>query len=193
MRNIVLLLFMAVNCYCYGQFATFTPQVYQPVQHDYSALQRSLEQIETRKNEAIAQFQHLKIMLAEYGNRLNNDEATLKWFDNYKKDIERAFNTLSSVGWDDARDYAIEKQSYIANDPELKARIRTAQEYQSLVKKIKESKYFSQDEKREWILNHPYYFIPMVNGEGVIIGGSLGTKAQLDEYNAKVASKMRNK
>ena len=54
---------MAVNCYCYGQFATFTPQVYQPVQHDYSALQRSLEQIETRKNEAIAQFQHLKIML----------------------------------------------------------------------------------------------------------------------------------
>ena len=132
-------------------------------------------------------------MLAEYGNRLNNDEATLKWFDNYKKDIERAFNTLSSVGWDDARDYAIEKQSYIANDPELKARIRTAQEYQSLVKNIKESKYFSQDEKREWILNHPYYFIPMVNGEGVIIGGSLGTKAQLDEYNAKVASKMRNK
>lgn len=57
----------------YAQYATFTPQVYQPKQHDNSILQRSLEQIERRNIEANEQYKKLQLLLAEYAGKLYND------------------------------------------------------------------------------------------------------------------------
>ena len=181
MRSILSILFFAAATAAHAQWATFTPQVYKPVQQDYSILQRSLERIEQRKNEANEQYSRLQMMLAEYGAKLYNDEATLIWFDAYKRSINDAFNTLSTVGWDDARDYAIRKQGEIATDPELTARVRTASEYTAKRKAVEERTDMDWKEKDEWKTNNPYCFVPIKNVEGKVIGGRLGSKSELEE------------
>ena len=94
MRKLSLLFMLMAFHYSFAQWATFTPQVYKPVQPDYSILQRSLEKIEQRRNEANEQYSRLMMLLGEYGMQLNGDEQTLIWFDNYKKDIQKSFNSL---------------------------------------------------------------------------------------------------
>ena len=97
------------------------------------------------------------------------------WFDNYKKEIANTFKALSNQSWGEARNYAIRMQGEIVNDPELIARVRTSKEYQAQLKSIQERKDMSNEEKVKWILNHPYRFIPILNNEGRIVGGKLGT------------------
>lgn len=169
----------------YAQYATFTPQVYQPKQHDISILQRSLEQIERRNIEANEQYKKLQLLLAEYAGKLYNDEETLNWFNDYKKSISEAFGTLMGLGADEARDYAIRKQGQIALDPELNARIRTTTEYVEMRKTIDNRSDLSWKEKDEWRENHPYCFIPIRNGEGEVIGGRLGSKSEYDDLQLK--------
>lgn len=119
--------------------------------------------------------------LAKYGNLLNNDEATLIWFDEYKKKIERTFDSLSDIGWDEARDFAIRKQGEIINDPELNARIRTSIEYAAKIKSIEERTDIDWKQKSEWKENNPYCFVAIKNADGKIIGGRLGSKVELEE------------
>jgi hypothetical protein len=191
MKKILLLLSMVAS-YGYAQYATFTPQVYKPVQRDNSILQRSLEQIERRQTEANEQFSKLQMMLAEYAAKLYNDEATLVWFDEYKRSIHDAYNTLTTIGWDEARNYAIRMQGNIAIDPELTARIKTASEYVSKRKAIEDRSDMNWQEKSKWMENNPYCFVPIKNHEGEVIGGRLGSKA---EYDAQVqeAERVRHK
>lgn len=180
-------LFLLITNYCYAQYIPFNLQ-----RSDNAAiLQQSFEQMERRQNEANVQYSKLQMMLAEYGSQLKNDEATLIWFDQYKRNIASSFSSLSSLGWGDARDYAIRKQGEIANDPELMARIRTAKEYNAAVKNIQERKDMSQEDKQEWQLNHPYCFIPIMNSDDKIIGGKLGTKAELGAFYAEVERKAK--
>lgn len=187
MRKAFLLLSMISTC----AYAQFQPYVYKPRQQDYSILQQSLDKLDRVNNEANEQFSILQMLLAEYGSKLNNDEETLIWFDNYKRRIESSFESMRTLGPYDARDYAIRKQGEIMNDPELTARIRTANEYRAAVQSIQERSDMSQQEKRDWIIDHPYCFIPITNSNGIIIGGKLGTKAELEAYRAEVERKAR--
>lgn len=192
MRKAFLLLSMVTTC-AYAQFQPivykqFQPIVYKPKTPDYTILQRSLEKLDRVRNEATEQYSKLQLLLAEYGGKLYNDEETLLWFDDYKKKIERGYESLEPY---EARSYAIRKQGEIANDPELIARIRTANEYQAAVQSIRECSDMSMQEKTDWIANHPYCFIPIANGDGKIIGGKLGTKAELEAYKAEVQRKAR--
>ena len=187
MRKALFLLSMFTTC----AYAQFQPYVYKPRQQDYSILQQSLDKLDRVGNEATEQYSKLQLLLAEYGGKLYNDEETLLWFDNYKKKIERSYESMRGLGPYDARDYAIRKQGEIANDPELMARIRTANEYQAAVQSIWQRSDMSQQEKTEWIAEHPYCFIPIANSEGIIIGGKLGTKAELEAYKAEVQRKAR--
>lgn len=184
MRKAFLLLSMVTSC----AYAQFQPIVYKPITPDYTILQRSFEKLDRVRNEATEQYGKLQLLLAEYGGKLYNDEETLFWFDDYKKKIERGYESLGPY---EARTYAIRKQGEIANDPELMARIRTANEYQAAVQSIRECSDMSMQEKTDWIANHPYCFIPIANGEGEIIGGKLGTKAELEAYKAEVQRKAR--
>lgn len=192
MRKAFLLLSMVTTC-AYAQFqpAQFQPFVYKPIKQDYTILQQSLEKLERVSNEANEQYSKLQLLLAEYGSKLYNDEETLLWFDDYKKKIARSYESMRGLGPYDARRYAIRKQGEIANDPELMARIRTANEYQAAVQSIRQCSDMSLQEKTDWIANHPYCFIPIANGEGEIIGGKLGTKAELEAYKAEVQRKAR--
>lgn len=180
MKKALLLLSFITTC-------TYAQYVYKPL--DYSILQQSIEKRNRAEQEANEQYSKLQLKLAEYGSRLNNDDETLLWFDDYKKKIDRSYiSFLTSFGPFDARNYAIRKQGEIANDPELMARIRTANEYRATMQSIQQSN-MSQQEKTDWIAEHPYCFIPIVNSEGEIIGGKLGTKAELEAYKAEILRK----
>lgn len=180
MKKALLLLSFITTC-------TYAQYVYKPL--DSSILQQALEKRNRAEQEANEQYSKLLLKLAEYGSRLNNDDETLLWFDDYKKEIDRSYiSYLRSFGPFDARNYAIRKQGEIANDPELMARIRTANEYRATMQSIQQSN-MSQQEKTDWVAEHPYCFIPIVNSEGEIIGGKLGTKAELEAYKAEILRK----
>lgn len=182
MKKALLLLSFITTC-------TYAQYVYKPL--DPSILQQALEKRNRAEQEANEQYSKLLLKLAEYGSRLNNDDETLLWFDDYKKEIDRSYiSYLRSFGPFDARNYAIRKQGEIANDPELMARIRTANEYRATMQSIQQSD-MSQQEKTDWVAEHPYCFIPIVNSEGKIIGGKLGTKAELEAYKAELLRKAR--
>ena len=190
MRKVFLLLSM-VACNGYAQYATFTPKVFNPVEPDNSILQSSIEQMERRQNEANEQYKKLQMMLAEYGSKLYNDEATMIWFDEYKKTIKKTFNSLSVIGWGDARNFAVREQGEIANDPELIARIRTASEYAEKLKAIEERTDMDWKQKNEWRENNPYCFVPFKNSEGNVIGGRLGSKTELEEQKREAKERAR--
>ena len=190
MRKIIFI-FLLFSKYSFAQYATFQGSVYQPVRENYSLLQQSFDRIEQRKNEANIQFNQLMIMLEEYGNMLNNDEATLIWFSEFKQNIRDTFNSLAGCDWETARDYAIRKKGGVANDPELQARIRTAKEYKAKLKSIQNRNDITPEEKTEWIRNHPYCFIPFINGDNQVIGGKLGTIEELNAFKAEEERKKR--
>lgn len=190
MKKFSIVLLFVAN-YTYAQISTFKPQVYKPVQEDYSILQRSLEKLEHRKNEANEQYSRLQMLLAEYGSKLYYDEATLAWFDEYNRTIKADFYSLSALGWGEARDFAIRKQGEIANDPELIARIRTSIEYIEKTKAIEGNTEMNREQKNEWRINHPYCFVPIKNGEGRVIGGRLGSKAELEEQKREKEKQQR--
>ena len=193
MRKAFLLLSMVTTC-AYAQFQPYVfkgTQLYKPIQEDNTILQQSIEKLERASYEATEQYSKLQLLLAEYGDKLYNDEETLLWFDKYKKEIEQSYESMRGFGPYDARNYAIRKQGEIANDPELMARIRTANEYRAAVQSIRQRSDMSQQEKMDWIADHPYCFIPIANSDGKIIGGKLGTKAELEAYKAEVQRKAR--
>lgn len=185
MKKVILGCFFCLSYSSYAQYATFTPQVYQPQHHDNSILQRSMEIIERREREANEEYNKLQMLLADYAGKLYNDEETLNWFNNYKKSISEAFGTLMGLGADEARNYAIREQGKITLDPELNARIRTAAEYIEMCQTIEKRSDLSWEEKDEWSKNHPYCFVPIRNGEGEVIGGRLGSKSEYDDMLLK--------
>lgn len=185
MKKAILGLLFCLSYSSYAQYATFTPQVYQPQHSDNSILQRSMEIIERREREANEEYSKLQMLLADYAGKLYNDEETLNWFNNYKKSISEAFGTLMGLGADEARNYAIREQGKITLDPELNARIRTAAEYIEMCQTIEKRSDLSWKEKDEWSNNHPYCFVPIKNGEGEVIGGRLGSKAEYDDMLLK--------
>lgn len=189
MKKILLLLLLVVN-YSFAQ--EFQPFVFKPQETDFSALERGFERQEKGMREADEQFSKLIIMLSEYGMQLNNDKNTLDWFNNFKNKIQKEYYSIP-FDWSLRLRYAIRMQGEIACNLELMARIRTTNEYKSIINNILERNDLSQNQKKEWILNHPYYFIPILNQKNEIIGGKLGTKEEFDSYNAEVARRARIK
>ena len=178
-RTIFFIFFICAANYLNAQYSTwkpnvFTGTVYQPQQSNTAILQRSLEKIEQRERAANEQYEKLITRLAEYGGQLYNDRETLTWFDQYKRKIQSNFYSFLNISSSEALNYAIRAQGEIAYDPELQARIRTADEYRSLVKSIEERTDLSWQEKQEWIQSHPYRFEAITNDEGKVIGGRLG-------------------
>ena len=186
MRKTLFGIFICFGISSYAQWATFTPQVYQPRQHDNSILQHSLEQIERRNMEANEQYSKLQSLFAEYASKLYNDEETLNWFYNYRQSINESFESIRNLGADEARDYAIRQQGELMIDPELNARVRTASEYVEKRQAIERSSDLSWKEKDEWKENNPYCFVPIKNAEGKVIGGRLGSKSEYDELQMKI-------
>ena len=189
-KKVVILFSLFISIPVFAQYVPF--QLHRNSQSNLSVLENSLQKMDNQINEANEEYQNLQIILAEYGNQLNNDQETLVWFDEYKDKIRSSFNSFMNRGYAvDARDYCIRKKGEIAADPELNARIRTAKEYQTAVNRIQERTDMSQDDKNEWMFFHPYCFIPIVNNDGKVIGGKLGTEEELEAYKAEIKRKAR--
>jgi len=187
MKKLLLIMLGVANC----AFAQYRPSVFQGSTmnfkpRDYSILQRGLDRAEKRMNEASEQYLKLCRLLGEYEMQLHNDTDTRTWFSNYKKEIIKKYDSLIEDNrWGEAGRYAVREIGRIATDSELMARIRTAREYDAIVASIQERTDMNQDEKHNWIIDHPYCFIPVTNSSGDIIDGRLGTKEEFIEYKKK--------
>ena len=191
-RIVTTTIFLMFCFFLYSQTSTYRPSVFHGStmnfkQMDYSVLQRSLDKVERRMNEASEQYLKLCKMLGEYEIQLYNDTETKSWFSNYKKEIIQKYDSLSEHGrWGEAKNYSVREIGRIATDSELMARISTAREYETLIADLQKRTDMSQEEKHAWILDHPYCFIPIVDSSGNIIGGRLGTKAELQEHQQSI-------
>lgn len=153
---------------------------------DMSILESSFNKREKRRTEAYEEYSKLQVFLSDYQYRLNNDEETLQWFVNYKNNLFQTVEGFINMGdYADARDYAILFRGQIANDPELIARVQTTKEYQEKMKSIMESTHMDSQQKEDWIRNNPYCFIPIKNLKNEVIGGRLGSKAELEELRRR--------
>lgn len=182
-RVIFFIIFVGFCFIALAQTSSYRPSVFQrsPIKaQDYSILERSLGKMEESMNEATEQYLKLCKILVEYEIQLYNDVETRSWFSNYKKKIKQQFESLSDEGrWGEARNYAVRQIGRIATDSELMARISTAREYETIIEDLQKRTDMTQEDKRNWILDHPYCFIPIVDSSGNIIGGRLGTSAEL--------------
>lgn len=171
-RLLLVLLSFVVICEVNSQ--VFQPGVFQPQTTDYSILQRSLEEKEKRKNNANQEYIKLCQLLAEKHQLLHNDQETLQWFENLKKETLGRVQSLLNIGdYDLALEKAIRLQGEIAYNPELSAKIRANAEYEEICNRIMSRTDMTQSEKNEWIKSHPYKFSPFIDKDGVIFGGKL--------------------
>lgn len=178
----------------FAQFspATFSGSVFTPAQTDMSVLQQSMKQNEERQKTAYEEYNKLQIFLSEYQKQLNNDEKTLQWFAEFQKKKLSPIESFMRIGdYGNAIKYAILYRGKIANDPELIARLQTTKEYQEKVKAIMMNTYMDPQQKEDWIRNNPYYFIPIMNTDGTVIGGKLGTKDELEAFEKEKEKEKR--
>ncbi|MBP5481012.1 MAG: hypothetical protein J6Y22_04605 [Paludibacteraceae bacterium] len=153
---------------------------------DMSILQHSLDVMEKRRTEAYEEYSKLQVFLSDYQYRLNNDEETLQWFLNYKNSLFRTVEGFMNLGdYANARKYAVLYRGEVANNSELIARVQTAKEYKEKIKSIMESTHMDLQQKEDWIRNNPYCFIPIKNLGNEVIGGRLGSKAELEEQRRR--------
>ena len=187
MKKLLLIMLGATNC----AFAQYRPSVFQGSTlnfkpRDYSVLQRGLDRAEKRMNEASEQYLKLCQLLGEYEIQLHNDTDTRTWFSNYKKKIMQNYDSLTEDNrWGEAGRYAVREIGRISTDSELMARIRTAREYDAIIADLQKRTDMTQEEKRNWLLDDPYCFISIADSSGNIIGGRLGSIAELQEYKRK--------
>ena len=157
----------------------------EPVRMNLQVYQQAINTISNNIEAANQEYKELMITLSDYGDRLNNDKETLSWFEKYKQKISDTFNSKMNNDPAGARNYCIRTKGDIAVDPELRARIRTSEEYKEQIYYIQFRSDYSEDEKKEYIKNHPYIFIPIVDDDGEIIGGKLGTLEELEKFEEK--------
>lgn len=165
--------------------STFQAAQYNPQQSNhstYNSLSRTFEIIAQREKEASQQLSNLNVLLANYALILNNDELTLTWYENFKRKYLDTVEEFIRFGdHATAIEYAIRYQGEIVNNAELLARIRTSKEYKEKITLINSTIDLDWNSKQNMIADNPYCFVPYKNDEGEIIGGRLGSKAELQK------------
>ena len=165
--------------------SSFNAVQYNPQQSNhstYNTLSRSFEIIAQREREASQQLSNLNVLLANYGQMLNNDELTLTWFDNFKRKRLATVEDFIRLGdHATAIEYAIRYQGEIANNAELLARIRTSKDFKEKITFINSRTDLDWNSKQNLIADNPYCFVPYKNDKGEIIGGRPGSKEELQK------------
>ncbi len=156
-----------------------------PVRQNLQIYQQAINKISNDIDKANDEYQALLLELSEYLDKLNNDKETLSWFNDYKQSITDSFNSMVKFDPAGARNYCIKMKGEVALNSELRARVRTSEEYKEEMRYIKYRSDLSEAEKKEYIENHPYVFIPIYDDDHKVIGGRLGTKQELNEMAIK--------
>lgn len=168
----IVVMALSVN-YVNAQFrpAVFTPVEYKPQTTDYTILERSLQQQESRSNMAYQKYSELAQLIGEKRSKISNDKETLLWFSsNIDRKLEDVKTSLSVGDYQGAIERATCAMGDVISDIELTRRIQTYEEYKSTVEYIKGRADLSYQQKQEWLDTYMYKFVPIYNSTGEVIG-----------------------
>lgn len=152
--------------------AVFQGRTYTPSQPDYSILQRSLNQIEQRSNQASNAYSELCHLIGEKYQEIHSDRESLIWFDKNIRSLSKEVQDLMNMGcYGDANRLAMQYIGKINSDSELAARIRTNKEYVNIRNYVMQRNDLSVTAKKMWDEKYKYVFVPMLSSSGEVIGG----------------------
>lgn len=153
---------------------SFTPIIYTPQKEDFSLLQRSLAQMEARRNSAIEQQAKFNETATKLQTLVNPEEK--QWVYDYINKQSAGFkNSIESGDYGSALTQAALAGSNLLSTPEAIGRIKAQEEYQQEVK-IQQARRdkgeISQNTYDWWMTNNPYKYEDTYDKNGNIIGGS---------------------
>lgn len=151
-------------------FSTYKPQPLQFESPDNSITQRSLRQFEERQNWAFERVLEFNNYVSEISPQLSPDEETQHWFKNLYNDYTNRIKERSNCGdYGGAGRLAMEFTSELMNSNELRARIRSWEEYKEKVMQYLNDNEIRDITKQRWIELNPYTFKPTYDSKGKVL------------------------
>lgn len=173
----------------------FQPIQFQPIQYkatpnDYNLLQKSLAQVEQRRNTAVEKKSALDIALGKLESELHKDEETANRFAAYKQDIENKINAAVDLGdFGNAIRQATSLAGEVAKDPQWIGRVQSNEAYENWKNELKQriGRGISQD-TYDYAIKHKanqYYYKDSYDADGNIIMGETFKPGQIiyDDIN----------
>ena len=158
------------------QGVAFNPLEYKPFTPDVNILQRSLAQIEERNEKASTHKAALKKALGEARLKVNQDEDSLRFFDEFAQQLEEPILAASERG-DAAAAIEAAQQSAgdLTNDPAYLGLIQNTARYQE-ANKIQKARLdkgeISNEAYERWVDENKFNANWVKDDNGKIIGSS---------------------
>lgn len=156
------------------QGGSFTPIEYKPIGEDISILQRSLAQIEARKEKAYAQQAAFNEVATKLETLVNPNEQ--QWVHDYIADKSTKFKqSIDSGDYGDAIRQAMLSGSELLKDPQAVGRIKAQAKFEEedkIQKTRVQNKQISEDTYEWWVSNNGYHYEDIKDKNGNIIGGT---------------------
>ena len=158
-------------------FQGFVYEGYAPQNtQDYKTLIENIEHRTALNQTAEEQLANLSTTYGNIRNSLNQDKESLNWFNNFIQGYRKNIESLIAEGeYEKAIKESTRLGGLAAENPELKARIQTSEQYKKDIEEQKKriaSNEISEETYNWWLKNNPYTYKNIVNDEGVVIGGT---------------------
>lgn len=151
--------------------SSFTPIVYTPQTEDLSLLQRSLAQMEARREKASESQTAIDIALGNIENKLN--AAEIPWFNEYKKNIQQQIqNEIDNGNYGSAIRVAKKAAGNISSDTSLTGRIKANEAYKKELESVKNNNRIGSVTKQRWETQNLYSYEDIKDDAGNIVGGT---------------------
>lgn len=152
--------------------ATFTPMVYTPREFDVAPLQRSLAQLDERKEQTDKQRSAIRLAF----DQLKMNEAEDEFKQNYINDVINKIDTAAQFGdYSAALEEATSLASSSLTDPRVTGRVRAEEQYQKelqLQQARRDKGEISQATYNWWAKKNPYSYQDKYDNKGNVIGGT---------------------
>ena len=151
--------------------SSFTPIVYTPQTEDFNLLQRSLAQMEARREKASEKQTAIDIALGEIEHKLNS--AEIPWFNEYKQNIKKSIQDEVNAGnYGDAIRIATKAAGSISSDTSLIGRIKANEAYKKELESVKNNNKINSVTKQRWEAQNLYSYEDIKDDAGNIVGGT---------------------
>lgn len=150
---------------------SFTPIVYTPQTEDFNLLQRSLAQMEAKREKASEKQTAIDIALGEIEHKLNS--AEIPWFNEYKQNIKKSIQDEVNAGnYGNAIRIATKAAGSISSDTSLTGRIKANEAYKKELEFVKNNNRISSITKQRWEAQNIYSYEDIKDDTGNIVGGT---------------------
>ena len=152
--------------------ATFTPMVYTPREFDVAPLQRSLAQLDERKEKTNQQRSAIRLAIGQ----MNLNEAEDEWKNDYINNIINKIDTASQFGdYSSALETATDLASRAAVDPQLTGRVRYNENRNKWLENLRQRQArgeINSDTYNRAVAENAYAYKDTYDSSGNVVGGT---------------------